>query len=286
MSRFVSPVGGEVGDPPLGGRQRRRRPPSASLRGRAPVGVELGAHVLGQAGRVAGGRQLERAPQRLARLGRAGARGAAPTPSAASALACSSRAAEPLEHRDGLLQLREPVARRAASPSTRSARPTAPGAPQRARERQLLLGERERLVAAAEPVERLRRRARATATRPGSSTHGEARAASSRAARERRLPASPSAASSSQPRAAASSAPRRSRRRCRAPALERAPRAGDVAALEQDLGEERAVDVAPSAGAEAPQLGQLDRRPGEQRLRAGQVAAAQQREPAPQRARR
>ena len=121
------PFGREHGDAALARRQRagpgERRGPRPG-----PRRVELRAHMLNQRSRATCVGQLERPPERVARVRRL-ASSRSVEPSAASAFACSRRAGEPSRASTASSSSSRPSLRRSV-PSTRSARPSVQGAPQ------------------------------------------------------------------------------------------------------------------------------------------------------------
>ena len=236
--------------------------------------------MLGERRRAAGVGQLERPPERLARVRRPARepQRRAERGERLRVLEARGRAVE--QPRRPPPAARGPRSRRSV-PSTRSARPSAHGAPQRTRELELLLGDRDRLVAAAEPVERLRlqrppgadrrvddvREPRARARPPSrraSSMRPRRPAArawrAARAARPRRQAGSPASPSrlGGAPRSPKSSSTKRG--------------TVEIAALDVDRRAQRAA-VDASQRAVAPSAGRLERRfelaPAPRRARRG-----------------
>ena len=213
-------------------RRARRATCSASAARAARVGeLERAAQRL--AGVAGPARAAQRGAERGERLGELEPRGRA------------------LEHRDRLLERgrgrslaleRAEHAQRAADASRGAPRP---------RELELLVGERERLVArgrarsSASASSERQRRGGGVAVAPGSAARTPRAAASASSQR-------PSATSSSQPRRAARSARRRSASPRSRGALERRARAGEVAALEQRRRRGSAATYERRRSAEAP----------------------------------
>ena len=152
MSRFVWPsaasvttrfsLGGERADTALRGRARPRA-----------RRVELGTTSVGEARGAAGVGELERLAERVPRVGRLPT-GAAPSRAPAAPSRARAAAAR-REQLDRLAQVGRARPPRSSVPSTRSVRPRSAGAPQRARELDLLLASASACSPRPEPVVRL-----------------------------------------------------------------------------------------------------------------------------------
>ena len=226
------PLGREVGDAALARRERLDAARERRVRGRAPGRVELGADVARRAGRRRR-RSRARAPGAAARARRSAAVGAeapcrAPrAPSRARAARASRRAPRPPPRAARSRPRARACRAREARVRARRARPSARASSTSSR------GERDRLVAAAEPVERLRLQRPPRHRAPGCSHR---RVVARRAASASRAPPSarPSASGSVEPRdepvASAVGGEPRAGRRARSSI---ASRSVEVAALEQ-----------------------------------------------------